>query len=101
MSASSSPAPQENGSGGEPMETTPAPESIPGGFPATNGVNGEQHSEDEQAPQPPPHKSPKSPPPEAEKVDPEACKAAGNKFYKAGQYDKAIAEYTKGVFASQ
>lgn len=100
MSVPNSPGPatpvqQENGVSGEPMETTPAPESVPGGFPSTNGVNGEESGED-QAPAPPPHKSPRSPPPQKEEVDAEACKAAGNKFYKAGQYERAIAEYTKG-----
>lgn len=101
MSVPSSPGPspaQENGTPVEPMETTPAPESVPGGFPTTNGVNGAGSSgEEEQAPAPPPHKSPRTPPPQKEPVDAEACKAAGNKFYKAGQYEKAIAEYTKGM----
>lgn len=108
LSAMSSPPAQENGGmGGESMETTPAPEA-PGAFPQTNGVtNGEQHDgesgeggEDGEAgagPEVPPHRSP--PPPQQEekpKVDPEACKAAGNKLYKAGQYARAIDEYSKG-----
>lgn len=104
MSGPSSPAPQENGTAaaaGEPMETTPAPESVPGGFPNSNGisVNGDGYGDGEEgeAPAPPPHRSPRSPPPQKEEVDAEACKAAGNKFYKAGQYEKAIAEYTKGL----
>ena len=29
--------------------------------------------------------------------DAEACKAAGNKFFKAKDYDRAIKEYTKGM----
>jgi hypothetical protein len=29
-------------------------------------------------------------------VDAQQCKEAGNKFFKAQQYDKAIEEYTKG-----
>ncbi|EXJ89405.1 hypothetical protein A1O3_02472 [Capronia epimyces CBS 606.96] len=56
----------------------------------TNGVNGH----DERSPTPPPHRVPAAP-----KVDPEACKAAGNKFFKAKDYDKAIEEYTKAVEA--
>lgn len=95
-------SPQENEANGEAMETTPAPEeALPGAFPTTNGVNGEHHSEDESAPAPPLHRSPTSPastPPPT--VDPEVCKAAGNKFYKAGQYSKAIEEYTKAIEAS-
>lgn len=79
------------------METTPAPESVPGGFPSTNGVNGDKagekgegEGEAEAPPVPPPHAP----------VDAEACKASGNKFYKAGQYERAIAEYTKGLSTS-
>ena len=91
---------QENGVDvhSDPMEMTPAPED-----PAVNGVNGEQESdkeyEDEEGPVPPPHRTPTSPspPPEVPKVDAEACKAAGNKCYKAGQYERAIEEYSKGT----
>lgn len=54
---------------------------------ATNGADKDS------APAPPPHKDPTSPPP----VDAEACKAAGNKFFKAREYAKAIQEYTKGA----
>jgi len=54
----------------------------------------------EQQPVPPPHKTPASPmapqQPAKPAVDAEACKAQGNKFYKAQQYDKAVEEYTKG-----
>lgn len=81
------------------METTPAPEE---NVPVTNGVNGAE-SEEGEGPVPPPHRTPKSPSPqpasepEVPKVDPEACKAAGNKFYKAGSYQQAIEEYTKGM----
>nr|POE88338.1 clustered mitochondria protein like [Quercus suber] len=82
---------------GDPMvETTPAPEE-----PATNG-NGQaaQETKKKEGPAPPPHRTPASPPPpEKPAVDPEVCKAAGNKFYKAGQYDKAIEEYSKAIEA--
>ncbi len=66
-------------------------QDAPGAFPdepATNGVNGHN----ERSPTPPPHKVTPAP-----KVDPEACKAAGNKFFKAKDYDKAIVEYSKGM----
>lgn len=78
--------------------TSPPPQAkMPGTFdsPKQNGtpVNGE-------GPVPPPHKSnPTSPvaaaPPTPEEA--EAFKAAGNKFYKAKEYKKAIEEYTKGM----
>src|ERR1700761_8290920 len=101
LSAAMSRAAEQNGEmgAGEPMEMTPAPEergaeeALPGAFPAVNGdVNGE-----EQGPEVPPHRTPteSSPQPEVEKVDAEACKAQGDKFYKAGQYGKAIEEDTK------
>lgn len=67
----------------------------PGSFPSSEGVNGFNQNE---PPRPPPHKSPQSP---ASSADAEASKAAGNKFFKAKQYDKAIAEYTKGAILSQ
>jgi len=77
---------------GDYQPVTPSQET-PGAFPESaselqtpNGVNG--HAE--KSPTPPPHK-PQLPP-----VDPEACKAAGNKFFKAKDYERAIAEYTKG-----
>ena len=64
-------------------------EDLPNGV--TNGVNG--HAESERSPTPPPHKPPPKPP-----IDAEACKAAGNKFFKAKDYYKAIDEYSKGLF---
>lgn len=84
--------------GSDPMQTTPAPET-PGAFPM-NGVNGDHFDEEqeESGPVPPPHQIQSSPLPQPEKlaVDAEACKAAGNKFYKAKQYQMAIDEYSKG-----
>ena len=81
---------------------TPQPEEVPGAFPgsaataSTNGVNGDGSkavdSSDGEGPAPPPHRTPTPP----VKVDAEACKAAGNKFYKAGEYGRAIEEYSKG-----
>jgi len=115
MSSSSSPSHESGGGvslGPEAMETSPAPET-PGAFPmsGTNGVNGGHDKEEEgdgegneQQPVPPPHKTPASPvaPQQSAKpaVDAEACKAQGNKFYKAQQYDKAVEEYTKGLCAT-
>jgi len=88
-----SPTNSERAESTEPMqESTPAPQSAPGAFPQTNGTNGD-HAED--GPAPPPHRTPTSPPPQPT-VDAEKCKEAGNKFFKAKQYDKAIEEYTKG-----
>lgn len=49
------------------------------------------------SPVPPPHRVISEPPvlPKPS-VDAEAYKTLGNKFYKAGDFDKAIQEYTKG-----
>jgi DnaJ family protein C protein 7 len=90
-----------------PQQTSPPPQA-PGAFPApstpnnTNGANNgqkedkmDEDDEEEQVPVPPPHKvQPKEP-----AVDAEACKAAGNKFFKMRDYNKAIAEYTKAIDA--
>ena len=56
-----------------------------------NNVNGDS------SPVPPPHKAPSPPPKPA--FDPEACKALGNKYFKAKDYTKAVQEYTKGTKA--
>ncbi|KAI9770146.1 MAG: hypothetical protein M1840_003596 [Geoglossum simile] len=48
-------------------------------------------------PVPPPHRTQASPSPPL--VDAEAFKAAGNKFFKAKDYEKAIVEYTKAIDA--
>ena len=83
--------------GGAP--TSPPPQaSMPGAFdsPKTNGTNGTPNGE---GPVPPPHKSnPTSPVAVAAPTpeEAEAFKTAGNKFYKAKEYKKAIEEYTKG-----
>lgn len=70
--------------------------TAPGGFPenahgTVNGVNGDRG--DEKSPTPPPHRVPMA---EKSTVDAEAAKAAGNKFFKAKDYSRAITEYTKG-----
>jgi DnaJ family protein C protein 7 len=53
------------------------------------GMNG---ADDDSPPAPPLHRVPTGPP----ALDPEACKAAGNKFFKNQQFDKAVEEYSKG-----
>lgn len=74
--------PETNGTSQPP---TPGQEA-PGAFPEeqTNGVNGEEPK----SPTPPPHKP--------QPVDAETCKAAGNKYFKAKDYDRAVQEYSKG-----
>jgi DnaJ family protein C protein 7 len=56
-------------------------------------VNGVRLEESERSPTPPPHTICPTPP---QPVDAEAFKLAGNKYFKAGDYQKAIQEYTKG-----
>ncbi|KIV80449.1 hypothetical protein PV11_07947 [Exophiala sideris] len=76
---------------GSSPPATPS-QDAPGAFP--EDTNGTTNGHEERSPTPPPHKEPPAP-----KVDPEACKAAGNKFFKAKDYERAIAEYTKAVDA--
>ena len=76
------------------------PLSAPGAFPGANGSEADQ-DEEEIAPRPPPHRTPSSSVPKADtEAEAETHKAAGNKFFKAQQFDKAIAEYTKGISLS-
>lgn len=85
----------------EPMqESTPAPQQAPGAFPQANGNGANGDHTEESGPAPPPHKSPSNSPPQSPVVDAQQCKEAGNKFFKAQQYDKAIEEYTKGGSSS-
>lgn len=80
------------------MEVDSSSNTTPGAFPTTNGVNGVNGDSDHEAPKPPPHDAAANGSTESSSAeDAEACKAAGNKFFKAKQYDKAIAEYTKGA----
>jgi DnaJ family protein C protein 7 len=91
VAAPTSPPPQPN---------LPLPFESP--TPKSNGTNGPVNppkDKDQEGPTPPPHKSnPTSPTPAPVPVvdEAEAFKAAGNKFYKAKEYKKAIEEYTKG-----
>jgi DnaJ homolog subfamily C member 7 len=58
-------------------------------------------SEVNSSPIPPPHRSSfDSASGQNNDVDAEASKAAGNKFFKAGDYKKAISEYTKAIEAA-
>ncbi|KAI9737717.1 MAG: hypothetical protein M1818_005721 [Claussenomyces sp. TS43310] len=99
LSKMSEPTPMEV----EDHDSAPSSPPQPGSSntPATNGVNGTPSG----APPPPPHNA-KSPVADSPPVasgptveDAEAFKAAGNKFYNAKDYKKAIAEYTKAVEA--
>ncbi len=82
---------QETESPGTPVGTAPGafPENANG---TANGVNGDHGNE--KSPTPPPHRVPIA---EKPPIDAEAAKAAGNKFFKAKDYSRAIAEYTKGL----
>lgn len=88
-----------------PEPPKPAPKVVPAAAPeppkpapppkanGTAGMNGE-------GPVPPPHKSnPTSPTPVPMADNAESFKAAGNRYYKAKDYRKAIEEYTKAVEA--
>lgn len=87
-----------NGQPASPQAESPATplKSAPGAFldhanSTVNGVNGDY--KDDKSPAPPPHRVPV---PEKPMIDAEAAKAAGNKFFKAKDYARAISEYTKG-----
>ncbi|MCJ1438167.1 hypothetical protein MMC27_007554 [Xylographa pallens] len=73
----------------------------PGTLPSTNGAEqGSTSTNGDISPVPPPHRAPAEPQvPPKPTIDAEACKTAGNKFFKMGDYDKAIREYTKAVEA--
>ncbi|KAL2014735.1 hypothetical protein VTN00DRAFT_2260 [Thermoascus crustaceus] len=53
--------------------------------------NGASHGNSERSPTPPPHRSSPS------VTDGESFKLAGNKFFKAGDYNRAIQEYNKAL----
>lgn len=94
------------------MDVDPAPpaqqasesqkENMPGSFnESANGVNGntDKMDVDDEAPVPPPHKSAPASPVEKQVTpeEAEAFKNQGNVHFKAREYGKAIAEYTKGT----
>lgn len=89
-----------------PVPSSPA-NATPGAFPKNN-ASSPKNEEEESGPVPPPHRIPTSPPLQAQAppapqppVDAESFKAAGNKFFKAKDYDKAIKEYTKGSYRTE
>ncbi|MCJ1481131.1 hypothetical protein MMC06_001287 [Schaereria dolodes] len=77
-----------------PSSNTPGAFSNPNESNHINGVNGDA------GPVPPPHlvSTDVSPQPKP-MIDAEACKVAGNKFFKMKDYDKAIREYSKAIEA--
>lgn len=77
----------------ESPPVTPANAASGAFLDSTNGTSAETNNgKEDKSPTPPPHRSPMKPP-----VDAEACKAAGNKFFKAKDYLRAVTEYTKGI----
>ena len=60
-----------------------------------NGMSDSDQMNGDASPIPPPHHKSPSPPPKPA-YDPEACKATGNKYFKAKDYPRAVQEYTKG-----
>ena len=64
----------------------------------TNGMSNHEQVNGDGGPVPPPHQTPSPPPKPA--YDPEACKATGNKYFKAKDFTRAIQEYTKGQESS-
>ena len=99
MSMSDPPTPMDMDSDAPtPEPASSSPLDAPGAFPDTNGTDQANGANGVASPVPPPHRTPTSPPPPPKPiVDPEQCKAAGNKFFKAQDYEKAIKEYTKGA----
>lgn len=86
-----------------------SPQTVPNGAPnppklQANSINGtiSPNPQEVAPPRPPPHRTPtNSSAHEVPKptTDPEDFKAAGNKFFKAKEYGKAIAEYSKAIDA--
>ncbi|KAL8873831.1 MAG: hypothetical protein Q9174_000760 [Haloplaca sp. 1 TL-2023] len=93
------PTPMDVDQDGEASSTTSTPPpSASNGFFDVNGAANEPVTEGPTSPVPPPHRyKPSTPPPPKPAVDPEACKALGNKYFKNQDYVKAIAEYTKAL----
>ncbi|KAK6372251.1 hypothetical protein LTR64_004167 [Lithohypha guttulata] len=73
---------------------TPGTNNTPGAFPSSENLSNGDLREDTKSPPPPPHRISSQP-----KMDPEAAKAAGNKFFKAKDYGRAVVEYSKAVEA--
>ena len=82
----------------QPQSPSSPPPVNPGVTVPTNGVNTNISTETNGAPPPPPHQTPVKTAAEAA-VEAETYKNAGNKFFKARDFDKAIKEYTKAIEA--
>lgn len=76
-----------------PTPGTDAPGAFPSSEKLSNGDNNAESREQTKSPTPPTHRVNVQP-----KMDPEAAKAAGNKFFKAKDYGRAVVEYSKGVY---
>lgn len=74
--------------------------NTPGAFPLSeklsNGDSEPDTREQTKSPPPPLHRINIQP-----KMDPEAAKAAGNKFFKAKDYGRAVVEYSKGLHTTR
>ena len=78
-------------------ESPSSPINALGAFQESDGGTSEDHVNGETSPVPPPHTvNPTTSPPPKPAIDPELCKAVGNKYFKAKDYQKAIQEYSKG-----
>lgn len=75
-----------------PTPGTNPPGAFPSSEPLPNGNENANIREQTKSPTPPPHRINTQP-----KMDPEAAKAAGNKFFKAKDYGRAVVEYSKGA----
>ncbi|CAL8576446.1 hypothetical protein XPA_002328 [Xanthoria parietina] len=74
------------------------PPTDPTSFSDANGSTNDAEPEDPTSPVPPPHRfKPTTSPPAKPALDPEECKALGNKYYKNSDFVRAIAEYTKAL----
>lgn len=77
-----------------PSSPPPGDSTMAGSFAADGVADGNT------GPTPPPHRTPPpSSSPLRSTVDAEACKAAGNKFFKQRDYIKAVQEYSKAIDA--
>ena len=84
---------------GPTIASPSSPPPTPGGFSSSNGADPMDGLNGDGSPIPPPHRiPPEAPQPPKPTIDAEACKAAGNKFFKMKDFDKAIREYSKGTF---
>lgn len=94
----SSPPPQSSPVPSGPSQSTfTVPVTNGAASPVTSPVNG---NGDGDVPVPPPHKSNPSSPKPTPEDEAEEFKNAGNKFFKEKDYQRAIAEYTKGTLPS-